>query len=144
VALADSHGAAIDAQLPKATRPAGTVQTWWPAVLIALLTVVDNARTEGFAIIKQVKNRLRVPQHDQQPAAYPHPYRGDPTAKISSVKRVTPRSSSPTPLRTESGRNYDAAFDEDNRAVLRECISDGRRLRLFSDRPGCCKTCLSQ
>jgi transposase len=37
-------------------RLAGTIQTWWPAVLTALLADVDNARTEGFnRIIKQVK-----------------------------------------------------------------------------------------
>ena len=47
---------AIDAQLPEATRLAGTIQTWWPAVLTALLEEVDNARTEGFnRIIKQTK-----------------------------------------------------------------------------------------
>ena len=54
--LADFYEAAIDAQLPEATRLAGTIQTWWPAVLTALLADVDNARTEGFnRIIKQVK-----------------------------------------------------------------------------------------
>jgi transposase len=54
--LADFYEAAIDAQLPEATRLAGTIQTWWPAVLTALLEDVDNARTEGFnRIIKQVK-----------------------------------------------------------------------------------------
>ena len=31
------------------------------------------------------ENRLRLPQHDQLPAAYPHPHRGHPTAKISSI-----------------------------------------------------------
>jgi transposase len=54
--LADFYEAAIDAQLPEATRLAGTVQTWWPAILTALLEHVDNARTEGFnRIIKQTK-----------------------------------------------------------------------------------------
>jgi transposase len=54
--LADFYQAAIDAHLPEATRLAGTIQTWWPAVLTALLADVDNARTEGFnRIIKQVK-----------------------------------------------------------------------------------------
>ena len=33
-----------------------TIQTWWPAILTALINDVDNARTEGFnRIIKQVK-----------------------------------------------------------------------------------------
>ena len=54
--LADFYQAAIDAQLPEATRLASTVQTWWPAVLTALLEEVDNARTEGFnRVIKQFK-----------------------------------------------------------------------------------------
>jgi transposase len=54
--LADFYQAAIDAHLPEATRLASTIQTWWPAVLTALLADVDNARTEGFnRIIKQVK-----------------------------------------------------------------------------------------
>ncbi len=53
---ADFYEAAIDAQLPEATRLANTIQTWWPAVLVALLEDVNNARTEGFnRIIKQVK-----------------------------------------------------------------------------------------
>ena len=29
--LADFYEAAIDAQLPEATRLAGTIQTWWPS-----------------------------------------------------------------------------------------------------------------
>lgn len=54
--LADFYQAAIDAQLPEATRLAGTISTWWPAVLVALTHDVNNARTEGFnRIIKQVK-----------------------------------------------------------------------------------------
>jgi transposase len=54
--LADFYDAAIAAQLPEATRLAGTIQTWWPATLTALLEHVDNARTEGSnRIIKQTK-----------------------------------------------------------------------------------------
>jgi transposase len=54
--LADFYEAAIDAQLPEAARLAGTIQTWWPAILTALLEDVDNARTERFnRIIKQTK-----------------------------------------------------------------------------------------
>jgi transposase len=54
--LADFYQAAIDAQLPEATRLASTVQTWWPAILTTLLNDVHNARTEGFnRIIKQTK-----------------------------------------------------------------------------------------
>ena len=42
--------------MPETTRLAGTIQTWWPAVMTALTAEVDNARTEGFnRIIKQVK-----------------------------------------------------------------------------------------
>jgi len=54
--LADFYDAAIDVDLPEATRLAGTIQTWWPAILVALTERVSNARTEGFnRIIKQVK-----------------------------------------------------------------------------------------
>jgi len=54
--LADFYEAAIDAQLPETTRLANTIQTWFPAILVALREDVNNARTEGFnRIIKQVK-----------------------------------------------------------------------------------------
>jgi transposase len=46
--LADFYEAAIDAQLPEATRLARTIETWWPAVLVTLTHDVSNARTEGF------------------------------------------------------------------------------------------------
>jgi transposase len=52
--LADFYDAAIDAQPPEATRLAETIQTWWPAILVALTEDASNARTEGFnRIIKQ-------------------------------------------------------------------------------------------
>ena len=54
--LADFYEAAIDASLPEATRLAKTVETWWPAILVALTHDVSNARTEGFnRVIKQTK-----------------------------------------------------------------------------------------
>jgi transposase len=54
--LADFYDTAIDAQLPEATRHANTIQTWWPAILVALTYDVSNARTEGLnRIIKQTK-----------------------------------------------------------------------------------------
>src|SRR5215207_6987020 len=54
--LADFYDAAIDAQLPETSRLAETVQTWWPAILVALTEDASNARTEGFnRIIKQTK-----------------------------------------------------------------------------------------
>jgi transposase len=54
--LADFYDAAIHAQLPEATRLADTIQTWWPAILVALTEDASNARTEGFnRIIKQTK-----------------------------------------------------------------------------------------
>ena len=54
--LADFYEAAIDAAMPETTRLAQTVQTWWPAILAALIYDVSNARTEGFnRIIKQTK-----------------------------------------------------------------------------------------
>ena len=42
--------------MPETTRLANTIQTWWPAILVALTQQVTNARTEGFnRIIKQTK-----------------------------------------------------------------------------------------
>jgi transposase len=62
--LADFYEAAIDAQLPEATRLAGTISIWWPAVLVALTHDVSNACTEGInRIIKQTKRVGCVPQH---------------------------------------------------------------------------------
>ena len=90
--LADFYEAAIDAHLPEATRLAGTVQTWWPAILTALLDrrrQRPNRRVQPDHQTSQ-KNRLRLPQHDQLPAAYPHPHRGHPTAKISSMNGPHP------------------------------------------------------
>jgi transposase len=54
--LADFYDAAIDAQTPETTPLAQTIQTWWPAILVALIHDVSNARTEGFnRVIKQTK-----------------------------------------------------------------------------------------
>ncbi len=54
--LFDFYNAAADAHLPEATRLARTIDTWWPAILVALTEDVTNARTEGFnRIIKQTK-----------------------------------------------------------------------------------------
>jgi transposase len=54
--LADFYDAALDAAMPETTRLANTIQTWWPAILVALTENVTNARTEGFnRIIKQTK-----------------------------------------------------------------------------------------
>src|SRR3954463_9962697 len=50
------YAAAAAADMPEATRLASTVETWWPAILVALTEDVANARTEGFnRIIKQTK-----------------------------------------------------------------------------------------
>jgi transposase len=54
--LADFYDAAIDAAMPETTRLANTIETWWPAILVALTHSVSNARTEGFnRVIKQTK-----------------------------------------------------------------------------------------
>ena len=42
--LADFYEAAIDAAMPETTRLAQTIQTWWPAILVALTYDVSNAR----------------------------------------------------------------------------------------------------
>jgi transposase len=42
--------------MPESTRLASTVETWWPAILVAFTTGATNARTEGLnRITKQVK-----------------------------------------------------------------------------------------
>jgi transposase len=44
------------ADMDEATRLAITIETWWPAIQVALTEQVTNARAEGFnRIIKQVK-----------------------------------------------------------------------------------------
>jgi transposase len=50
------YEAAAAADMPETTRLATTIETWWPAILVALTQDVTNARTEGFnRIIKQTK-----------------------------------------------------------------------------------------
>jgi transposase len=45
-----------DAQIPELTTLAETIETWWPAIELFLLTGLTNARTEGTnRLIKQVK-----------------------------------------------------------------------------------------
>jgi len=47
---------AAAADMPETTRLATTIETWWPAIMVALTADVTNARTEGFnRIIKQTK-----------------------------------------------------------------------------------------
>jgi transposase len=48
--------AAALADLPETTRLALTIETWWPAIEVALVEGVSNGRTEGFnRVIKQTK-----------------------------------------------------------------------------------------
>ena len=50
------YDACAGADMPETTRLATTIETWWPAIAVALAQQVTNARTEGFnRIIKQVK-----------------------------------------------------------------------------------------
>jgi transposase len=45
--------------MPETTRLAQTIQTWWPAILVALTEDASNARTEGFnRIIKQTGSSI--------------------------------------------------------------------------------------
>ncbi|MFF3178431.1 ISL3 family transposase [Rhodococcus pyridinivorans] len=54
--LYDFYDAAARADMEGTSRLATTIDTWWPAVLVALTEDVTNARTEGFnRIIKQTK-----------------------------------------------------------------------------------------
>ena len=50
------YDACARADMPETSRLAATIETWWPAIAVALAEQVTNARTEGFnRIIKQVK-----------------------------------------------------------------------------------------
>jgi transposase len=50
------YQACASADMDETTRLATTIETWWPAIHIALAEQVTNARTEGYnRIIKQVK-----------------------------------------------------------------------------------------
>ncbi len=49
---------AATADMPETTRLATTIETWWPAIHVALTHEVTNARTEGFNRI--IKNTKRV------------------------------------------------------------------------------------
>ncbi|MGH8777069.1 MAG: ISL3 family transposase [Jiangellaceae bacterium] len=50
------YTACAEANTRETTRLALTIETWWPAILVALTERVTNARTEGFnRLIKQVK-----------------------------------------------------------------------------------------
>jgi transposase len=42
--VADFYEAALDAQLPEATRLAETIQSWWPAIPVALTEDASNAQ----------------------------------------------------------------------------------------------------
>jgi transposase len=50
------YTACADANMTETTRLATTIETWWPAILVAVREKVTNSRTEGFnRLIKQVK-----------------------------------------------------------------------------------------
>jgi transposase len=50
------YDACAQANMRETTRLAHTIETWWPAILVALTEDVTNARTEGLnRVIKQVK-----------------------------------------------------------------------------------------
>ena len=54
--LYDFYDAAARADMEETSRLATTIDTWWPAVLVALTEDVTNARTEGYnRLVKQVK-----------------------------------------------------------------------------------------
>jgi transposase len=46
----------VDADMPEATRLAGTIEKWWPEIEGFLELGKTNARTEGYnRVIKQIK-----------------------------------------------------------------------------------------
>jgi len=61
---------ATDAHIPEATRLAKTIETWWPAILVALLEDVTNARTEGFNRSSRTPSGcMRIPETRELPEA---------------------------------------------------------------------------
>jgi hypothetical protein len=53
-----------EAHVPKLTRLAATIETWWPPVEAVLRLRITNARTEGYTRLHRADQarRLRVPQ----------------------------------------------------------------------------------
>ena len=84
-ALADFYEAVLDAHLPEATRLAGTIERWWPAILVALTAAspTPGPRVQPDHQADQT-GRLRLPEHDQLPTPYPDPHRGHPTARSAA------------------------------------------------------------
>ncbi len=83
--LADFYEAAIDADLTEATRLAGTIQTWWPAILVALTERVSNAH-RGVQSDHQTgqTSQLRVRNISQLLTPFPDPHRGHQTARSAA------------------------------------------------------------
>ena len=74
------------ADMDQATRLATAIETWWPAIQVALTEQVTNARTEGFTNHQTGQAcRLRIHQHGQLPTTHHGPHRSHPTAKTSSM-----------------------------------------------------------
>ena len=69
------YDATLDAAMPETTRLARTVETWWPAILVALTHDVSNARTQwlqsghqtdqtvGYGFRSQANYRRRMLSH---------------------------------------------------------------------------------
>ena len=55
--LGDFYDATVDAAMPETTRLATTIQTWWPAIPVALTHDLSNPRTEGFNRVDLPRNR---------------------------------------------------------------------------------------
>jgi hypothetical protein len=90
--LADFYDAAIDAQMPEATRLAGTVEN-----LVARRVGRPHPRRDQRPHRRVQPDhqagqtgRLRIQEHDQLQTPYPQPHRGHPTAEISSMNGSHP------------------------------------------------------
>ena len=105
--LADFYDAALDAAMPETTRLANTIQTWWPAILVALTEQRHQRPHRGLQPDHQTDQagRLRLPEHGQLPAPYPQPHRGHPTAEISSMNGLAPLKIEEEPRNREPGQS---------------------------------------
>jgi len=82
------YTACAEVNMVETSRLATTIETWWPAILVALTENVTNARTEGFQNRQASQTgRLRVREHGQLPKAHHGPHRSHPTATTDGMTR---------------------------------------------------------
>ena len=92
------YTACAEANMPETTRLATTIETWWPAILVALTETRHQRPDRGLQPDHQAgqARRLRVREHGQLSKAHHGPHRSHPTATTGSMTRP-PRPSTESP-----------------------------------------------